>query len=129
MENRVVQSAFCPAYHKSVELIGRRWSGAILRAMRFGCVRFSDISDAIPGLHDRLLSERLKELEYEGVVQRTVIPEFPVRIEYRLTAKGHGLNSVMDAVSDWAEKWVTATPGDLAACNSVESEEESVLAR
>lgn len=69
-------------------------------------MRFSDISDAIPGLHDRLLSERLKELEHEGVVERIVIPETPVRIEYHVTPKGRDLDSIMDAISDWAGKWV-----------------------
>ena len=53
MENKVVPTAFCPTFHKAVELIGKRWSGAIIRAMRSGRVRFSDISDAVPGLHDR----------------------------------------------------------------------------
>src|SRR4051795_4432763 len=110
MENQTGLTAFCPAFHKSVELIGRRWTGAILRAMRSGCLRFSDISEAIPGLHDRLLSERLKELESEGIVHRLVIPETPVRIEYRLTAKGAALDSVMDAISQWAHDWISLTP-------------------
>jgi DNA-binding HxlR family transcriptional regulator len=105
-------TSFCPAFHKAVELIGKRWTGAILRAMRAGCVRFSDISDAVPGLHDRLLSERLKELEAEGVVERVVIPETPVRIEYHLTTKGSALDSVMDSISDWAHDWVTIDPDD-----------------
>jgi DNA-binding HxlR family transcriptional regulator len=112
MENEQAITAFCPAFHKSVELIGKRWTGAILRAMRSGCVRFSDISDSIPGLHDRLLSERLKELESEGIVHRLVIPEMPVRIEYRLTAKGSALDSVMDAISQWAHDWISLTPED-----------------
>lgn len=106
MENDVAVTAFCPIFHKAVELIGKRWTGVILRAMRSGRVRFSDISDAIPGLHDRLLSERLKELEHEGVVERIVIPETPVRIEYHLTTKGRDLDSIMDAISDWATRWV-----------------------
>jgi DNA-binding HxlR family transcriptional regulator len=111
MENEVAVTAFCPIFHRSVELIDKRWTGAILRAMRSGRVRFSDISDAIPGLHDRLLSERLKELEQEGVVERVVIPETPVRIEYHLTTKGRDLDSIMDAISDWATKWVEPDPG------------------
>jgi len=103
-----------------VELIGKRWTGAILRAMRSGRCRFSDISTAIPGLHDRLLSERLKELEHEGVVERLVVPETPVRIEYRLTAKGLDLDVVMDAIADWATRWIvhgheTPSEGDRAA--------------
>jgi DNA-binding HxlR family transcriptional regulator len=106
MKNDHDLTAFCPAFHKSVELIGKRWNGAILRAMRSGCFRFSDISESIPGLHDRLLSERLKELETEGIVQRIVIPDTPVRIEYRLTEKGTALDSVMDAISEWAADWL-----------------------
>jgi DNA-binding HxlR family transcriptional regulator len=98
-------TAFCPAYHRAIELIGRRWTGAILRALLSGATRFTDVTAAVPGLSDRLLSERLKELEAEGIVTRTVIPETPVRIEYRLTAKGHALSEVIAAVSAWAETW------------------------
>lgn len=98
--------AFCPHYRRAVELIGRRWTGAILRALRSGLVRFSDMTAAIPGLSDRMLSERLKELEAEGIVTRTVIPETPVRIEYRLTDKGRDLGDVMESVSRWAHDWV-----------------------
>jgi DNA-binding HxlR family transcriptional regulator len=110
-------TAFCPTYHRAIELIGRRWTGAILRAMLSGEARFSDIAAAVPGLSDRLLSERLKELEAEGIVQRTVVPSTPVRIDYALTDKGLALNEVIVAVSDWAEHWlapvdVPATAGD-----------------
>lgn len=98
----------CPKYHKSVELIGRRWTGAILSALLKGTTRFTDIIHAVPGLSDRLLSERLKELEAEGIVQRIVHPETPVRIEYQLTAKGLQLNAVTDALTEWAEHWVEA---------------------
>jgi DNA-binding HxlR family transcriptional regulator len=128
MESNVVLTAFCPEFHKTVELIGRRWTGAILRAMRSGRVRFSDISDAIPGLHDRLLSERLKELEHEGVVERNVIPETPVRIEYHLTAKGRDLDVVMDAISDWAGKWLTHDGIDSCDPPSLAREEDEALA-
>ena len=103
-------SAFCPAYHHAIEVIGRRWTGAILRALLSGATRFSDVTAAVPGLSDRLLSERLKELEAEGIVERTVYPETPVRIEYRLTAKGEGLGDVIAAVSTWAETWAGAPP-------------------
>ena len=106
MKNEPIVTAFCPAFHRSVELIGKRWNGAILRSMRSGRYRFSDISESIPGLHDRLLSERLKELECEGIVQRIVIPDTPVRIEYRLTEKGAALDGVMDAISAWAYEWL-----------------------
>lgn len=101
-------SAFCPRYHKAVELVGRRWTGAIVRSLLAGHVRFTDIAASIPGLSDRLLSERLKELEAEGVVKRTVYPETPVRIEYTLTESGRALESVVDAIADWAERWISA---------------------
>ncbi|MGI8551325.1 MAG: winged helix-turn-helix transcriptional regulator [Dehalococcoidia bacterium] len=99
--------AFCPYFHRAVELIGRRWTGAILRALLSGVDRFSDLTETIPGLSDRMLSERLKELESEGIVVRKVIPETPVRIEYHVTTKGRALGSVVEAVSGWAQEWLT----------------------
>ncbi len=95
----------CSQFHHASELIGRRWTGAILRALLSGATRFSDIRGAIPHLSDRMLSERLKELEKEGIVRRTVIPETPVRIDYHLTPKGHALDAVIEAVSAWAHDW------------------------
>ncbi|AFH86562.1 Transcriptional regulator, MarR [Bacillus cereus ATCC 10876] len=68
--------------------------------------RFREIADIIPNMSDRMLSERLKELESEGIVVRNVYPEVPVRIEYGLTDKGKALESVMDEVQNWAEKWM-----------------------
>ena len=99
-------TAFCPTYHRAIELIGRRWTGAILRAMLSGEARFSDIAASVPGLSDRLLSERLKELEAEGIVRRTVVPSIPVRVDYALTEKGLALNEIIVAVSVWAEQWL-----------------------
>jgi DNA-binding HxlR family transcriptional regulator len=110
--------AFCPYYHRAVELIGRRWTGAILRAMLLGVSRFSDLTETIPGLSDRMLSERLKELESEGLVLRLVIPETPVRIEYHLTEKGRDLSSVIEAVSGWAEEWLAETRSGTRAAEA-----------
>jgi len=100
--------AFCPKYHRAVELIGRRWTGAILRALLSGVSRFSELCDTVPGLSDRMLAERLKELEAEGIVLRTVVPDTPVRVEYSLTDKGRDLEVVMQAVAGWAERWEAA---------------------
>jgi len=111
-------SAFCPTYLHAIELIGRRWTGAILRAMLSGEARFSDIASVVPGLSDRLLSERLKELEAEGIVTRTVVASTPVRVDYALTDKGQALNEVIVAVSTWAESWLASR-----------DEAKSVLAR
>jgi DNA-binding HxlR family transcriptional regulator len=102
-----VDSAFCPLFHHAVELIGRRWSGAIVFALLAGRTRFTELAGAIPGISDRLLSERLKELEGEGIVERIVTPDTPVRIEYVLTTKGRDLAEVFDAVSAWALRWRT----------------------
>jgi DNA-binding HxlR family transcriptional regulator len=96
---------FCPYFHRAVELIGRRWNGAILRALHAGVTHFSELAATVPGLSDRMLSERLKELEAEGLVERRVIPDTPVRIEYRLTEKGRALEGVFTAVSAWAERY------------------------
>ncbi len=104
------QSPFCPKYQWTVELIGRRWTGAILRALMSGVSRFSDICGTVPGLSDRMLAERLKELESEGIVLRTVWPETPVRVEYSLTAKGQDLGAVISAVSCWADRWQAPAP-------------------
>lgn len=99
--------AFCPLYHHAVELIGKRWTGAILRAMFHGATRFGAIRGIIPYISDRMLADRLRELEAEGIVTRNVIPSTPVRIDYTLTEKGLALERVVDALTEWAETWVT----------------------
>jgi DNA-binding HxlR family transcriptional regulator len=102
--------AFCPRYTRAVEIIGRRWTGAILRALMAGRTRFTEIVRTVPGLSDRLLSERLKELEQEGLIVRTVTPSTPVRVSYALTAKGEALFPVVKDLATWAEEWLPA-PG------------------
>src|SRR5215207_1524431 len=106
-------ASLCPTYHRAIELIGRRWSGAILQVMRTGLTRFNDLAAAIPGLSDRMLSERLKELEAEQLIERRVIPATPVRVEYHLTPKGQALGEVLDAVAAWAHDWLV--PADDGA--------------
>src|SRR5215204_5934375 len=82
----------CPHLHEAVELIGKRWSGAIIVVLlEGGAMRFSEIAQAIPQLSDRLLSERMKELETRGIVERRVLPESPARVEYELTEAGKEL--------------------------------------
>ena len=118
MKTEGATGAICPNYHRAIELIGRRWTGAILLALSHGAERFCTLTAAVPGLSDRLLSERLKELEAEGIVRRTVIPTTPVTITYHLTEKGNGLRDVMDAVGQWAQEWLAPKPGadDTDAC-------------
>jgi DNA-binding HxlR family transcriptional regulator len=112
MKTEGAAGAICPNYHRAIELIGRRWTGAILLALSHGAERFCALTAAVPGLSDRLLSERLKELEAEGIVRRTVIPTTPVTITYQLTDKGNGLRDVMDAVGQWAQEWLAPKPGE-----------------
>ncbi len=108
-----------------MELIGRRWAGVILMAMMSGVERFSDLVSAIPGLSDRMLSERLKDLESEGLVQRVVIPEMPVRVEYHLTEKGRALGGVVEAVTAWAHDWLVL-PEQASANDSCDETAEKL---
>ncbi len=96
----------CPQFHRASELIGRRWTGAIIYVLLKGRCRFATLRDAISDITDRMLSERLQELEQEGIVERTVVPDTPVRVEYALTKKGRALASAFDAIADWAHKWM-----------------------
>lgn len=99
----------CARFHRASELIGRRWTGAILFVLLERRCRFATLSAAIPDITDRMLSERLQELEHCGIVERTVIPETPVRVEYSLTKKGRSLSPVMDSIAEWAGKWSAAS--------------------
>jgi DNA-binding HxlR family transcriptional regulator len=96
----------CSRFHRASELIGRRWTGAIIFVLLKSRCRFATLRAAISEITDRMLSERLQELEREGILERTVIPEMPVRVEYALTKKGRALASTMDAIAEWAHKWI-----------------------
>jgi len=97
----------CAKFHKAVELIGGRWTGAVIRLLLNDLMRFAELRAAVPDISDRMLSERLRELESEGIVARIVVPETPVRVEYELTEKGRALEHALSAVGKWAERWVT----------------------
>ena len=96
----------CPKFEDAFELLGKRWTGLIIRTLLNDQKRFSEISAAIPNLSSRMLAERCKELEMQGIVIRTVYPETPVRIEYELTEKGKDLSKAMDEIQKWAERWL-----------------------
>ena len=97
----------CPRYEHAVQLLGKRWTGLLLYALLEGPQRFCELTATVEGLSDRVLSDRLRELEVEGVVERIVYPHIPVRVEYQLTEKGRALGPVVDAIHKWAEKWVS----------------------
>lgn len=96
----------CPRFEHAFELLGKRWTGLIIRVLLTGAKRFKEISDMIPGMSDRMLTERFKEMEQAGIIVRHVYPETPVRIEYELTDKGRALEPVMDQIQKWAEQWI-----------------------
>jgi DNA-binding HxlR family transcriptional regulator len=97
----------CPFYHEAVELVGRRWTGAILRVLMDGPLRFSEVAHAIPDLSDRLLSERMKQLESRGLVTRTVIPGPPLQVRYGLSEMGSELEPALSELEVWAQRWLS----------------------
>jgi DNA-binding HxlR family transcriptional regulator len=101
----------CPRFHRAVELIGRRWTGAIIRVLLPGAHRFNELLAAIPGISDRLLTERLRELESMEIIRREVEGGSPVRVYYELTQRGRELQEALDALGRWAERWIGTTEG------------------
>jgi DNA-binding HxlR family transcriptional regulator len=96
----------CPKFETAFEILGKRWTGLIIQVLMNGPLRFKDISNMIPGMSDRMLTERFKELEQQGVLVRRVYPEMPIRIEYDLTEKGRALRDVMAEVQKWGDQWL-----------------------
>jgi DNA-binding HxlR family transcriptional regulator len=95
----------CPHFHDAIELIGKRWTGAIVFALTDGPLRFGELVKAVPGLSDRLLSRRLRELEREGLVERRVEEGSPVRVTYSLTEAGAELRPAIAELKSWARRW------------------------
>lgn len=95
----------CPRYEAAAQLLGKKWTGLLLRVLLAGPRRFSDFTRQIPDVSARLVAERLKELEEHGIVIRTVHTDRPVTVEYSLTEKGRELAPVVEAIQTWAERW------------------------
>jgi DNA-binding HxlR family transcriptional regulator len=104
--NSHVDVAFCPRFHKAIELVGRRWTGAVIRVLLGGPRRFNELLAAVPGMSDRLLTERLRELEVEKLIVREVQAGSPVRVVYSLTCAGAELQVALEALGHWAERWI-----------------------
>lgn len=96
----------CARFHRAVELIGSRWTGAIIQTLLKGKTRYALIKAAIPDITDRMLSERLRSLEAEDLVTRWVIADTPIRVEYELTEKGRTLENALHEIGAWAERWI-----------------------
>ncbi|WP_256759842.1 helix-turn-helix domain-containing protein [Cohnella sp. WQ 127256] len=99
-------SKMCPKYESAAEILGKKWTGLIIRVLLGGPKRFKDIKEQIPDMSDKMLTDRMKELEASGILTRTVYPEMPVRIEYELTEKGHGMEEVIHSIQNWGETWM-----------------------
>jgi DNA-binding HxlR family transcriptional regulator len=105
----------CGRVEKALEILGKRWTSMIIYQLLTGPQRFVGIEQSIPNLSGKVLSERLKELEAEGIIQRDVYPEMPVRIEYKLTEKGQGLTPFFTELAGWAEQWIKSPENLLDA--------------
>ncbi|MDT9023366.1 MULTISPECIES: helix-turn-helix domain-containing protein [Rossellomorea] len=101
-----METKLCPKYAAAFELLGKRWIGMIIKVLFEGTCRFKDINSEIPNISQKVLTDRLKELEENGIVYREVLDEKPVKVLYSLTKKGRELEPVMEAVQGWAVKWV-----------------------
>lgn len=96
----------CPKYESAAELICKKWTGLIIRVLMGGPKRFKEIKEQIPDMSDKMLTDRMKELEASGIVIRKVYPEMPVRIEYELTDKGRDMKSVIESIQTWGDRWM-----------------------
>jgi DNA-binding HxlR family transcriptional regulator len=101
----------CTRFQHAIEFIGRRWVGAILFVLLDGPCRFNELLARVPNLSDRLLTERLRELEAAGMVTRVVHPGPPVRVIYELTDAGRSLSGAIHSIDQWAREWL---PGGKA---------------
>jgi DNA-binding HxlR family transcriptional regulator len=110
MRKTALRPVLCSRFHRASELIGRRWTGAIIFVLLKSRCRFAVLSAAIPDITDRMLSDRLRELEDEEIIERTVVPETPIRVEYALTKKGRALASAINAITEWAHRWIPVDP-------------------
>jgi len=96
----------CPKYEAAADVLGKKWTGLIIRVLLDGPKRFKEIKEQIPDMSDKMLTDRMKELESLTILKRTVYPEMPVRIEYDLTPKGRELQPVIDSIQKWGEQWM-----------------------
>lgn len=100
------QFQICPKFEAAMQLLGKRWTGLIIRVLLAGPKRFKEIAQLIPNISDKMLAERFKELEAEGIITRKVYDEIPVKVEYALTEKGKALEPMLNECQKWAEKWL-----------------------
>jgi DNA-binding HxlR family transcriptional regulator len=106
---------FPESFQRALEILSKRWTGLVIFVLQRGPLRFNEIAAHIDVISDRMLSERLKELEAEGIVERRIFAEVPVRVEYRLTDKGAALGPIYESIGRWAALWIDGLE-DPGAC-------------
>lgn len=94
----------CTNFHNAIEFIGKRWMGAVIFSLLEGPKRYHEIISSIPGISDRLLTERLRDLENEGLIVKNVITTSPKKVEYELTQTGKELDEVIQVLMKWVKK-------------------------
>jgi DNA-binding HxlR family transcriptional regulator len=122
MMARRFSKKLCPRFQTAVDILCKRWTGMIIQVLLQDSRRFNEVLDQLEVVSDRMLSERLKELEAEGIVVRRVLPEPPVRVEYSLTEKGRDLAPIIRELEGWSERWILETAFSTAAAKDVESD-------
>ncbi len=110
--------SLCTRYQRAVDILAKRWTPLIIRVLLDGGCRFRELTVTIPGLSDRLVAERLRELKAEGIVERWVYADRPVRVEYRLTPKGRALEPVINELQNWADSWDPTLTGPPSKASS-----------
>jgi len=94
----------CKSFQRAIDVLGRPWTATILTALASGEKHFCEIGASAPGLGDKILSARLKDLEARGLVVRRVEPGPPVRVAYDLSAKGRAFGNVAQAIERWGRE-------------------------
>lgn len=116
----------CARYQQAVNLLSRRWVGLIVRVLLDGPLRFNELASKLQVVADRVLAERLRDLEADGIVTRSVHVGSPVRVEYGLTEKGQALAPVLTAIEAWSHDWI---PADSVPADETEETVEAIAGR
>lgn len=108
----------CPV-ERALKTVGGKWTMLILRDLLQGPRRFGELRRSLGDVSPKTLSQRLRELEAEGILERTVYPEVPVRVVYQLTRKGESLQEVIEALRHWGESWPREMGEDVATEHTI----------
>jgi DNA-binding HxlR family transcriptional regulator len=104
----------CPTVTAAFVLLGRKWTGMIIKILKSGDRQFSDLLREVPGLSARMLALRLRELEESGIVGRIVGTGVPIHVRYHLSGKGRALATVLEGIVEWARTWADSGEGSVS---------------